>query len=244
MERHRQRHLEAPDGHGQVRAGDPVQLNRREPAAGIGIRPMPAARVSSGTPWRFVDRLSRPVVDPGRFPGEREEMPAVGVGAVYTGTSHRGELRPDGHDGRPLVERYFHPYAEAMTDAVAERPDAVGRAVVIDARSYPTEPLPYELHGTGPARPSASGHEPLPHPGRAARPRGEGVRGFRRHGDRQPLRGTYAPLEYSGKDPRVSALVIEVRRDLYTDEPGGPAGPGPGAPAEAPAEPVRSAHAE
>lgn len=111
-----------------------------------------AARLTAVRPWRFVNRLSRLVVDPERFPDEREEMRAVGMGAVYTRTTHRSVLRPAETDPEPLVARYFRPYAQAMTDAVAERLSAVGRAVVVDVHSYPREPLPYELHGAGRGR--------------------------------------------------------------------------------------------
>ncbi|WP_240999674.1 N-formylglutamate amidohydrolase, partial [Streptomyces sp. Tu 4128] len=97
-----------------------------------------AAGLAGLTPWRFVNRTSRLVVDPERFPDEREEMAAVGMGAVYTRTSHREVLRADGTDPGPLVERYFRPYARAMTEAVADRLAATGRAVVIDVHSYPT----------------------------------------------------------------------------------------------------------
>ncbi len=31
-------------------------------------------------------------------------MLAAGMGAVYTRTTHRERLRPDGFDGRPLIE--------------------------------------------------------------------------------------------------------------------------------------------
>ena len=100
-------------------------------------------------PWRFVNRLSRLVVDPERFPDEREEMRAVGMGAVYTRTTHRRGAAARGHDREPLIERYFQPYARAITEAVTERL-ADGRAVIIDVHSYPSGPLPYELHGDGP----------------------------------------------------------------------------------------------
>ncbi|MFE2042878.1 N-formylglutamate amidohydrolase [Streptomyces sp. NPDC059477] len=182
-----------------------------------------AAARAGVTPWRFVNRLSRLVVDPERFPDEREEMLAVGMGAVYTRTTHREALRADGTDPRPLIERYFHPYARAVADAVADRLAATGRAVIIDVHSYPTTALPYELHGEGPRPPVCLGtdafHTPpeLREAARAA---------FARCGETgldSPFGGTYVPLTYYGTDARVSALMVEIRRDTYMTEPGGPA---------------------
>ncbi|MDX3313397.1 N-formylglutamate amidohydrolase [Streptomyces sp. NPDC054884] len=185
-----------------------------------------AARLAGATPWRFVNRLSRLVVDPERFPDEREEMRAVGMGAVYTRTTHREPLRPEDTDPEPLLARYFRPYARAMAAAVGERLAAVGRVVVIDVHSYPAAPLPYELHGDGP-RPAvclgADGFHTPPELAAAART------AFGKVGDTgfdSPFAGTYVPLEYYGKDARVSALMVEIRRDAYMSEPGGPAGPG------------------
>ncbi|OKK03643.1 N-formylglutamate amidohydrolase [Streptomyces sp. CB03234] len=185
-----------------------------------------AAEAAPVTPWRFVNRLSRLVVDPERFPDEREEMLAVGMGAVYTRTTHREELRPAGTDVRPLVERYFHPYAEAMTAAVAERLDAVGHAVVVDVHSYPAKALPYELHGDGPRPPVCLGtdafHTPAPLLDAARR----AFAGFGGTGLDSPFAGTYVPLRYYGKEPRVAALMVEIRRDLYMSERGEPLGRG------------------
>jgi len=185
-----------------------------------------AARTAGVTPWRFVNRLSRLVVDPERFPDDREEMLAVGMGAVYTRTTHREPLRPDGTDPEPLVERYFRPYARAMTDAVAERLAATGRAVIVDVHSYPADPLPYELHADGPRPPVCLGtdsfHTP---PGLLAAAR-EAFAPCGETGLDSPFAGTYVPLEFYGEDPRVSALMVEIRRDTYMTEPGGPAGPG------------------
>ncbi|MER5555175.1 N-formylglutamate amidohydrolase [Streptomyces sp. NPDC002793] len=185
-----------------------------------------AAEACAVTPWRFVNGLSRLVVDPERFPDDREEMLAVGMGAVYTRTTHRKPLRAPGTDPEPLLDRYFHPYARAMTAAVDERLAATGRAVVIDVHSYPATALPYELHGTGPRPPVCLGTDPF-HTPPELRARAEAA--FSRFGGtglNSPFPGTYVPLRHYGTDRRVSALMIEIRRDLYMTEPGGPPGPG------------------
>lgn len=182
-----------------------------------------AARLSRVVPWRFVNRLSRLVVDPERFPDEREEMLAVGMGAVYTKTTHREDLRPADADPGPLIARWFRPYARAMTDAVAQRLAVTGRAVVIDVHSYPSAPLPYELHGEGPRPPVCLGTDSFHTPPELLAAAREV---FGEVGLDSPFSGTYVPLEFYGRDPRVSALMVEIRRDTYMTEPGGPAGPG------------------
>ncbi|WP_241740780.1 N-formylglutamate amidohydrolase [Streptomyces sp. L2] len=187
-----------------------------------------AAGLAGRAPWRFVNRLSRLVVDPERFPDEREEMLAVGMGAVYTRTTHRGELRAAGTAPEPLVERYFRPYARAMSEAVAERLAAAGRAVIVDVHSYPAEALPYELHGAGPRPPVCLGTDPFHTPPDLLAAAREAFSVCGRTGLDSPFSGTYVPLEFYGRDARVSALMVEIRRDLYMTEPGGPAGPGVG----------------
>ncbi|MEU8845686.1 N-formylglutamate amidohydrolase [Streptomyces sp. NPDC048564] len=185
-----------------------------------------AAARASLTPWRFVNRLSRLVVDPERFPDEREEMLAVGMGAVYTRSTHRAELRPAGTDAEPLVERYFRPYAKAMTAAVADRLAATGRAVIIDVHSYPTVRLPYELHGKGPRPPVCLGTDSFHTPPELLAAAGEAFAPCGETGLDSPFSGTYVPLDFYGSEPRVGALMVEIRRDTYMTEPGGPAGAG------------------
>lgn len=181
-----------------------------------------AAKAAGREPWRFVNRLSRLVVDPERFPDEREEMLAVGMGAVYTRTTHGRELRPADTDVQPLIDRWFHPYAEAMTAAVTERLEAVGSAVVLDVHSYPAEALPYELHGDGPRPPICLGTDPFHTPGPLLDAARQAFAGFGGTALDTPFAGTYVPLRYYGRDPRVGALMVEIRRDLYLDDRGAP----------------------
>ncbi|MFG3103999.1 N-formylglutamate amidohydrolase [Streptomyces sp. NPDC048182] len=185
-----------------------------------------AAEAAGVAPWRFVNGVSRLVVDPERFPDEREEMAAVGMGAVYTRTTHREALRPEGADPEPLLARYFRPYAAAMTEAVADRLAATGRAVVIDVHSYPTEPLPYELHGSGPRPPVCLGTDAFHTPPELLAAAREAFAPCGETGLDSPFGGTYVPLAYYGARREVGALMVEIRRDTYMTEPGGPAGPG------------------
>ncbi|RII12311.1 N-formylglutamate amidohydrolase [Streptomyces sp. YIM 130001] len=180
---------------------------------------------AGSTPWQALAGQSRLVVDPERFPDEREEMRAVGMGAVYTHTTHREQLRPTGHDPGPLLDTYFHPYARMMTEAVDARLAATGRAVLLDVHSYPTDPLPYELHAAGPRPEVCLGTDPF-HTGRRLRDQARDAFADFGTGTDSPFSGAYVPLAHYGRDARVSALMIEIRRDQYMSEPGGPAGPG------------------
>ncbi|WP_424216871.1 N-formylglutamate amidohydrolase (plasmid) [Streptomyces sp. BI20] len=184
------------------------------------------AERAANTPWRFVNGLSRLVVDPERFPDEREEMAAVGMGAVYTRTTHREPLRAADFDPEPLLTRWFRPYAAAVTRAVEDRLAAVGRAVIVDVHSYPTRALPYELHGDGPRPPICLGTDPFHTPAWLTEAARAAFADFGGTGLDSPFAGTYVPLRHYGRDPRVSALMVEIRRDGYMSEPGGPADPG------------------
>jgi N-formylglutamate amidohydrolase len=37
-----------------------------------------------------------------------------------------------------------------------------------------------------------------------------------------PFDGCYVPQKHFGTDGRVSAIMVEIRRDIYMAEPGGP----------------------
>lgn len=104
-------------------------------------------RIPNRRSWSFVNRLSRLVVDPERFPDEREVMNSVGMGAVYTRTSSGTRLRAESHAHRArLIATLFEPNSRALAELVDDRLAATGRAVILDLHSFPREPLPYELY--------------------------------------------------------------------------------------------------
>jgi N-formylglutamate amidohydrolase len=106
-----------------------------------------------------------------------------------------------------------------MTALVDDRLTATGRAVIIDVHSYPALPLPYELHGTAPRPPVCLGTDPGHTPSAlivAAKA------AFPEAAENTPFAGCYVPLPHHGRTRAVTALMVEIRRDGYMREPGGP----------------------
>ncbi|MFF5077806.1 N-formylglutamate amidohydrolase [Actinoplanes sp. NPDC000266] len=171
------------------------------------------AEIAAAVPgvWEFRNRWSRLVVDPERFPDEREEMLAAGMGAVYThGYAGRRLRSDDPVRDRRLIEEHFRPYARGVSDLVGQRLAATGRVIIVDVHSYPVQALPYELHGDGPRPPICLGTDDFHTPATiidAARAT------FPEMSLNSPFGGCYVPLEYYGREPAVQAVMIEIRRD-------------------------------
>jgi N-formylglutamate amidohydrolase len=162
------------------------------------------------------------VVDPERFPGDREEMRAVGMGAVYTRTSDGRQLRPDDRDhAEELLARHFQPYARAMAALVDARLAATGRAVIIDVHSYPRVALPYEMHGAGLRPEICLGTDNHHTPAELLDAARSVFAGCGAVGLNTPFSGCYVPLKHYRRQRSVSALMVEIRRDTYLTEPGG-----------------------
>jgi N-formylglutamate deformylase len=93
--------------------------------------------------------VSRLVVDAERFEDpEAEHMEAVGMGAVYTKTSHGAPLRDKAvaaGERETLLARYFRPHHAALVAATEAALTAHGRCLIVDCHSFPSEPLPYEM---------------------------------------------------------------------------------------------------
>ena len=166
----------------------------------------------------IINRRSRLVVDPERFPDpEAERMEVVGMGPVYTRTTDLHELRrPTARQRQHLLDRWFTPYADAMAALVGEVVDRHGRCTVVDVHSYPTRPLPYELWPRGPRPPLCIGTDEHHTPGRLADLVEEAANELAIPSARDtPFAGAYVPLDRYGTDERVTAVMLEVRRDQY-----------------------------
>lgn len=178
-----------------------------------------AAEKSATKPWLFINRFSRLVIDPERFPDDREIMNKVGMGAVYRKTSTGRDLRSSNFAGeKALLDNYFHPYAQALEELVSSRIEFTGVATIIDVHSYRPEQHENAVNH-GQKRPAIcigtdKFHTPitLADAARAS---------FSALGDvyeNEPYAGTYVPLKFYGLDNRVKSIMMETRSNTFLDD--------------------------
>ena len=166
--------------------------------------------------------VSRLLVDVERFEDDAHEpMATRGMGAFYTHTHDRNPLRRvlSEEEREELLAAYYRPHHLLLQQRVDEALGSTGRALVIDCHSFPSERLPYEIGGDGPRAEICIGTDSFHTPTNLC---DAAVKGFTNAGFSvtidTPFAGALTPLKHYGKDHRVKAIMIEVRRDLYMDE--------------------------
>ena len=178
-------------------------------------RGVPAAQVVAA-------RVSRLVVDVERFADDAlEPMARHGLGVVYQRTAAGAPLRrplaPEEREA--LLAEHYHPHHQRLRAAVDAALAAHGRCLIVDGRSFPALPLPFEADQS-PDRPDICiGTDPFhtPEPVAAAVLQAFGAAGFTLARDR-PFAGALVPLAHYRQDPRVLSVMVEVNRRLYLDE--------------------------
>jgi N-formylglutamate deformylase len=173
----------------------------------------------------FVNRVSRLVCDPERFPDdESEPMSIKGMGAVYTKTSEGNQLKVDSFgsgDKSGVMNKYFHPYSKTLEEEVTKILEAFGKCFIIDGHSFPSIPLPYE-DPNSPRPDICFGYDPFHAPNdqfkdieKICKSNNYGS------GHNEPFSGSYVPLKYFEKESKVKSLMIEIRRGTYMNESNG-----------------------
>jgi N-formylglutamate amidohydrolase len=176
--------------------------------------------VHGATAVRFP--VSRLVVDPERFTNDAQEpMSSRGMGVIYTKRASGELLReaPSAPERAQLLSRWYTPHHEVLTRAVDNALRAYDTCLVLDAHSFPSRPLPYELV-QDPDRPEIClGTDPYHTPSVLLE---QAVAAFSAAGFtvrvNSPFSGALVPLAHYQRDPRVLALMVEVRRDVYMNE--------------------------
>lgn len=172
-----------------------------------------------------INLLSRFIVDVERFPDDREEMNKVGMGVLYTHGSHQQLVRDDSQIDRTSLMEFFDEYSHAFTELVNEIIEHHGSCLILDLHSFPSSPLPYELHQEE-SRPELCLRLEAPHAPVAFLNRLRQELSSWEMTDNEPFHGAYVPLKFFGANPRVQSVMLEIRRDIYLDEAAGDLLPG------------------
>lgn len=168
--------------------------------------------------------VNRMIVDPERFlDDDLEPMAERGMGVIYTRTTSGSPLRqPPSSDQRSsLLARYYHPHHARLTHAVDSALEAFGRCLLVDAHSFPDQPLPCHngLYASGVSPDFCLGTDAFHTPPEATEGLASALQsaGYTVQIDK-PFSGTLVPMKHYRKDQRVASIMVEVNRRLYMDE--------------------------
>jgi N-formylglutamate amidohydrolase len=161
---------------------------------------------------------SRLVVDVERFADDaREPASQKGFGVIYTRTTAGGRLRRLLTDAErtELLERHAA-HHRRVADAVAAAVAQHGRCLILDGHTFPDQPLPFAPVRPGEALPDVClGADPQHTPGELVRYL---ELGFREQGwtvaVNRPFAGALVPEPMWRRDPRVTAVLVDVNRRL------------------------------
>lgn len=165
--------------------------------------------------------VSRLVVDVERFDDPSEVMLERGMGVVYSRTAAGAALRRSitPEQRWQLIAKWYVPHHRRLANVANAILNQYGRALLIDAHSFPSKPLPYETD-QGQDRPDiciGTDEFHTPKALAAAFLDAFAVTGFNVCCN-FPFGGALVPIEHHRTDSRLSAIMVEVNRSLYLDE--------------------------
>jgi N-formylglutamate deformylase len=167
-------------------------------------------------------QISRLIVDAERFSKDEEEpMSRCGMGVIYTKTSHGLPLRRPISEGErsALLETLYWPHQRALAEAVKQEIGKKGAAMIVDAHSFPSSPLPCDSDQLGLRPDFCIGSDEF-HTPRALIKLIEETMAISGYSlmENRPYSGSFVPAESYRKDARVLSVMIEVNRILYMNE--------------------------
>jgi len=166
--------------------------------------------------------ISRLIVDPERFLDDSyEAMASIGMGVIYTKTSDGKMLRkaPSKSERKSLINKYYKPHHELLTNAVKKELTEHGRALILDCHSFPSKPLPYEFDKKSDRPDICIGTDEFHTPASLCKAAEVGFlkQGFKCAINR-PFSGSLVPSKFHQNNKNVYSIMIEINRSLYMNE--------------------------
>jgi len=165
--------------------------------------------------------FSRVFCDVERFDDdEKEIMSTVGMGMLYTHADDGNIFRIITNQIRnSIVENYYHPHHQALTNEVDEQLKLHGQAKIIDCHSFPNFPFKRDVNQTVPRPDFNIGihHFHTPETWIIESKIFFENKGYSLGID-WPYAGTIVPMKYFTINKHVHSIMLEVNRDLYLKE--------------------------
>lgn len=170
---------------------------------------------------RLIFPISRLVCDVERFRNEAdEEMAKRGMWVCYTQTSDCKPLKiVDDKHKQEILELYYDKHHYVFESQVEEMLKEYQQCLIIDAHSFSSIPLPYELHSQDFRPDICIGTDNFHTPKEVAE---YFYNAFSKLGYKvginNPFCGTIVPLKFYNNNKNVKSIMLEINRSLYMDE--------------------------
>lgn len=170
---------------------------------------------------RLVFPVSRLVCDVERFRDEKaEEMTKQGMWICYKKTSNLTGLKKVSQIHKTeILEKYYDPHHRNFERLVGQKLNAFGKCLIIDAHSFSSAPLPYELHAQKIRPDICIGTDSFHTPEEITK---YFFNSFTNAGYKvginNPFCGTIVPLKFYKENKNVISVMVEIKRSLYMDE--------------------------
>lgn len=170
---------------------------------------------------KLVFPVNRLICDVERFRNEKdEEMTKQGMWVCYNSTSNLSPLKKvSKKHKKEILEKYYDKHHHYFNKLTEQKLKQFGKCLIIDAHSFSSTPLPYELHAKITRPDICIGTDNFHTPQEVIE---YFYKSFINAGYKvcinNPFCGTIVPLKFYSKNKAVSSVMIEVNRSLYMDE--------------------------
>jgi len=161
--------------------------------------------------------FSRVFCDVERFADdEKEEMAKKGMGVLYETFDDGEKMREISEELRnEILEEYYYPHHEKLTEAVEHQLKKHGKAIIIDCHTFPDKPFKRDTNQNTPRPDICIGTDDF-HTSQSLIE--FTVDYFKKHGYtvelNTPYSGTIVPEEFYRKNKNVMSIMIEVNKKL------------------------------
>ena len=170
---------------------------------------------------KIIFPISRLICDVERFRNEQdEEMTKQGMWVCYTKTHNQKNLKKvtKAHK-QEILNKFYDKHHQVFENEVENILNTNKKCLIIDAHSFSSKALPYELYKED-ARPDIclgtddfhTNKEITNYFKKAFKDKGYEVK------INSPFKGTIVPLKFYKQEKRVQSIMIEINRSIYMNE--------------------------